>query len=763
MYAYEKNWIFALIALTALSCSKRSTEKAPREPERVTFSATVNNLIEIAPKATSPVPQSTKLGVYAFQGENLPADNVNNDADNALWSGASNIPYAWNANSFVQSSGDALYWMQTVPLSFASYFPYQSAGITGYTLNVDIADQSSAPDYGFAWAKLEGASEPTGAAALTFDYKVAKVTLTIVGDGTTIGTNGLNSSDFESIRIYTTASTGLYKTFSLDLLSGATSGEENLTANAPLKLQGSEQAGGAGQPSAQSWVKAVAYLAPSVDAELKSEGITVEIVYNDEGIKRTFISSIKEGSGSLSGDASLKNGIQAGSNYKYTLTLSKSQIMFSGVVADWNDTEEGEPATGLAADKSNSAIVKPNGGSVTFDIRKCLNNGFTTEDDLNNMMGASSTLTADVLWQDGDVIHSSDVILDAVHGLLSVKSTRSKVGNAVVALYPNASKNQGEILWSWHVWVTDYDPDAIVAANAIAEQNTAYTASGASGQVHTYGPSYWSFCKGKAIMDRNLGATRTYYSAPEAANSDADENAVAECFGMSYQWGRKDPFPPALGSSINGTPPYIGTPSIVPIYAADGVTPLDANVSGVKKTEVATAMDGGKNALPYAVKNPLTFIKGDGGCGNGDWYTNDGSQHNDDLWGLDLSKSAYDPCPKGWRTLPDARAWRDFSANGVSDFLFWNQGAQSALASYVSTNGRLYTPAGKTAPLTWYPSSGYYAYSSGALLYTGSSGYYWSSMGGYNTANQLQFNANDVSAAIGTYRGTGAAVRCVQE
>lgn len=756
----KKHWIFALIPLAALSCSKRSSVRAPWEPERVTFSATVNNLIEIAPKASSPVPQSTKLGVYAFQGENLPGDNNNNAADNALWSGASNIPYAWNANSFVQSSGEALYWEQTVPLSFASYFPYQSSGITDYLLKVDMADQSSAPDYGFAWAKLEGATAQTDAAALSFDYKVAKVTLTIVGDGTTIGTNGLKASDFESIRIYTTASTGLYKTFSLDLLNGAVSGEENLTANAPLKLQGTEQAGGVDQPSAQSWVKAVAYLAPSVDAELKSEGIKVELVYNDEGIKRTFISSIKEDSGSLSGDASLKNGILAGSNYKYTLTLSKSQILFSGVVADWNDTEQGEPTTGLAADKSNSAIVKPNGGSVTFDIRKCLNNGFTTEADLNSMMGASSTLTADVLWQDGDVIHSSDVILDAVHGLLSVKSTRSAAGNAVVALYPDASKNQGEILWSWHVWVTDYDPDAIVAANAIAEQNTAYTASG---QVHTYGPNYWKYCEGKAIMDRNLGAARTYYAAPAAANSDAEKNEVAECFGMSYQWGRKDPFPPALGSSINGTPPYLGTPTFIPIYAADGVTPLAANASGVKKAEVATAMDGGDNTLPYAVKNPLTFITGDDNQGNGYWYTTDGSQHNDNLWGLDVSKSAYDPCPKGWRTLPDARVWRDFSANGTSDFLFWNQGAQSAITSYVSTNGRLYTPAGEAVSLTWYPSSGYYNYSSGAMVSTGYWGYYWSSMGGYNTANQMQFNANDVTAAIGTYRGTGAAVRCVQE
>lgn len=769
----KKTWILAMITLAAFGCSKRSTTRLPSDPDRITFSATVNNLIEIAPKATSPVPQATQLGVYAFQGETLPADNNNHAADNALWSDASNIPYGWHSNFFVQSSGNALYWEQAVPLSFASYFPYQATGITDYKLSVDMTDQSSAPDYGFAWAKLENASAPAAsnsAAALSFNYKVAKITLTIVGDGTTIGTNGLDVSDFESIRIYTTSPTGLYKTYDLDLLSGSTSGEGNLTANDPLKLEGVGQEGGSGQPSPQPWVKAVAYLAPSVDAGLKSEGIKVEIVYNDEGIKRTFISPIKDGSGSLSGDASLKNGIQAGNNYQYTLTLSKNQIMFSGVVGNWNDMQGGEPTTGLVADKSNSAIVRPNGGSVTFDIRKCLNNGFTTEADLNGMMGASSTLTADVLWQDGNVINSSDVILDAVHGLLSVKSTKAVSGNAVVALYPNASKNQGEILWSWHVWVTDYDPDAIVAANAITAENTAYTAAGVSGQVHTYGPNYWRYCAGKAIMDRNLGAKRTYYAAPEAANTIAEKQEAAESFGMFYQWGRKDPFPPADGSVVGG--PSMGT-ILITMYAADGTTGLSDGSDGVTLAKVdATTMSGGDNTLPYAVKNPLAFLTQS--PANGDWYTSDDAKHNNNLWGSNgPQKSAYDPCPKGWRTVPDARAWRDFSAGNGSDgnFLFWGQGAlvpsSPFPSSYASTNGRLYTPAGASAPLAWYPASGYLSETISApylieATRVGFTGECWSSYGYGNTGNQINFTLTSADI-VGVSRGIGAPVRCVQE
>lgn len=85
------------------------------------------------------------------------------------------------------------------------------------------------------------------------------------------------------------------------------------------------------------------------------------------------------------------------------------------------------------------------------------------------------------------------------------------------------------------------------------------------------------------------------------------------------------------------------------------------------------------------------------------------------------------------------------------------------MASYVATNGRLYSPAGTIASLAWYPASGAYNTHSGALDGSGLRGSNWSSMGGGNTANQLSFDANSVDAAMGTSRGKGASVRCVQE
>ena len=74
-----------------------------------------------------------------------------------------------------------------------------------------------------------------------------------------------------------------------------------------------------------------------------------------------------------------------------------------------------------------------------------------------------------------------------------------KEGNVVIA----ANDANGDILWSWHIWMTD-QPE---------------------------GQEYYD--NAGTMMDRNLGATST---------TPGDVGAL----GLLYQWGRKDPF---LGSS----------------------------------------------------------------------------------------------------------------------------------------------------------------------------------------------------------------------
>ena len=89
-------------------------------------------------------------------------------------------------------------------------------------------------------------------------------------------------------------------------------------------------------------------------------------------------------------------------------------------------------------------------------------------------------------------------------------------GNALVA----AKDEGGNILWSWHIWMTSYSVD-----------------------VDSYGLSAYQF------MTRNLGAI---------ADASANGNAGPETFGLLYQWGRKDPFPGAAGAGVNSASAIAG-------------------------------------------------------------------------------------------------------------------------------------------------------------------------------------------------------------
>ncbi len=203
--------------------------------------------------------------------------------------------------------------------------------------------------------------------------------------------------------------------------------------------------------------------------------------------------------------------------------------------------------------------------------------------DIANVAGAR------VVWQDrADLLAA--VAYDAASGLVGFTLTGTSAGNAVVAAVDAA----GEVLWSWHLWITDYDPEA-AAFRSPANENG----------------SEWFF------MDRNLGAT------------DARPGS-AGALGLLYQWGRKDPFPGA--GSLAGDER--------PIYDGAG-EPLPA--------PEALADSFGTEAL--SIRNPQVFYKIS--YKTNDWRT----PSDDDLWGgVSRRKTVWDPCPAGWRVpLCDVR------------------------------------------------------------------------------------------------------------
>ena len=158
-------------------------------------------------------------------------------------------------------------------------------------------------------------------------------------------------------------------------------------------------------------------------------------------------------------------------------------------------------------------------------------------------------------------------------------------------------------------------------------------------------------------MDRNLGATSA---------TPGDVGAL----GLLYQWGRKDPF--LSGSSISSS--------------------FQAASTGNWETSSTRIT----NAL--AISNPTTFFTGSSN------YLPDANWQS--------KKTAYDPCPAGWR-VPDG------GENGI-----WKS-AGFAKTSFDSTN-RGYSFSISSPETTWYPAPGYLLCDNGAFAYSDERGYYWS-------------------------------------
>ncbi len=270
-----------------------------------------------------------------------------------------------------------------------------------------------------------------------------------------------------------------------------------------------------------------------------------------------------------------------------------------------------------AVQTANCYIVTP-GSTSFFDATRKGNSPTATID-----AGASARL----IWQDTKNLISS---LEYDSGVIVAVTASGAEGNAVVAVCDAA----GNVLWSWHLWVTDFDPEA-----------TAYTT-----EANSAGTT-WTF------MDRNMGAMAASGSFPS--------------HGMLYQWGRKDPFPaPADFTLVADDYSYIdGMDGEAELYDIDG------NILPKIKD---TAAPGG--SVELSVANPITFYyvsKTDTGetdeygmpvivdnPPSGDWADTSA----DDRWGgVSGHKSIYDPCPPGWKVpVNDADgntpyAWMEYS------------------------------------------------------------------------------------------------------
>ena len=218
------------------------------------------------------------------------------------------------------------------------------------------------------------------------------------------------------------------------------------------------------------------------------------------------------------------------------------------------------------------------------------------------------------------------------------------VGNMVFAV-----KNGDTIVWSWHLWISDYFP----YNSNLTPITDKYKYVVTGGEVHRYkngeGPkgdttydnyNVWNsggIYEKKFMMDRNLGDCSIFFSTQYLENKEND---------LYYQFGRKDPF-----------------------------------VRGTISTNASTNL-AGQLTLADAVKNPTSFITTPGKDGSSWCSEMKGTGY---AWhdyrstiittvikaettsGTEISpiqKSIFDPSPLGWM-VPVPYAYARFDDDGT--------------------------------------------------------------------------------------------------
>ncbi len=325
-----------------------------------------------------------------------------------------------------------------------------------------------------------------------------------------------------------------------------------------------------------------------------------------------------------------------------------------------------------------------------------------------------------LVWETGaagDVIAPGSVKLSDDGRYISFRTSATIGGNAVIA-----ATQGGEIIWSWHIWSTTYDPER---------------------DYDTYVTRTITWSNYNSLPSRKIGVMKVNLGALSTTPGDVST------IGLYYQWGRKDPFiGPADFSNEKSTP-----------FQNKAAT---SNAAGYEWKAVMSP-----KGIPASIQNPTRLI----------YYASDWVLPSlANLWGnptegnnrflnlKDGSKSIYDPCPKGWRVArsdtwtmfttsayPDASKLADMNIDGD-----WDSGWHF----YFSDVG-----SGNTA---FYSTSGFRESNTGRLRNPGLRGYCWSSttnMSSVGRAYALNLDSYNLSVSPiePLDRAVAMPVRCTKE
>ena len=363
--------------------------------------------------------------------------------------------------------------------------------------------------------------------------------------------------------------------------------------------------------------------------------------------------------GKTSSDFSLNNNTE----YSYAVSFSHTGIPTNDKRVTYIDPVPASENNDNPVPTANCFMVAP-GGGFCFDPLVYQSDGTEkTNETLKGWCQGGGIVKVKLLWQtkeDGDIGEPVMGIVNSAEdhtNIVDIKRTDGTAvgqnpvtdkgqcriycrvapgttgGSGVIAAYDSSDK----ILWSWHVWVTDYHPDAtgnVDVQEPLTKRKLKFTYGNHSDQ--------------RPMMDRDLGAMAGYAKAPTL---DVEK---FKAHGFQYQWGRKDPYPSSYSNKpikkvnlpAKITEPIVG---IMSLYGSDGVKflPFDPAFSG-------------QASYQTAYRNPLTAYKPSGEY----WFTGDVTSSISGAWAT--VKTVHDPCPAGWRVAKAEEYYSLFSPENYS-------------------------------------------------------------------------------------------------
>lgn len=453
---------------------------------------------------------------------------------------------------------------------------------------------------------------------------------------------------------------------------------------------------------------------------------------------------------------------------------------------------------------SNCFVVKPD-GFLSFEpyYRVEEGGGYDIADYLNPEKEELKIERVDIIWQtkdcigdntNGDLVSLGEDTGD-IHRKINVKT--KKKGNALIAAY----NEYGKIIWSWHIWVTDHEPDNIGKAV------TYYTYDWDETGIHPERPRI----QGYAVMSCNLGALADtqWGKVTKKDTLQLYPSEITQAFGMLYQWGRKDPFPPLR--NITMVHQNYSNDNTDTHYGNDNETVVDKTSSTDPSSYLFHSVIGKnlRGAVRYAIANPTVFICGTDMANQNEDYVEDKGLEKDKsnyfnkgdwcpvgesdnkLWGgsdpetavkaltIDKGKnvhiydnygdkkSIFDPCPTGWRVAP-GELWLEFSKTGLNPGSFEDINYDSTIPAGYGMS--MYMQGWRTGPTSYFPTQGTRVGDGGGIRVMSCGNYHNATTDTDNRVNILHIHDSNTLFHIFEYqfkmyyvKSVAGPIRCVRD